>query len=353
MNKYYSVIIFISIASMWIMQVAVSKSGTLAKSRKQLFHMLFSSIALATLCEWLGIYLQGTGPETRIVHMVVKAVEFSVAPCIGVMIGWMLDMKRRKIAAILLGVNVILECLSGIFGFIYRVDANSYYTHGDFYWIYIVAYMATIGYTFYCIAVNAKRYQYTGTGYFVMVILLMIAGIAVQLTDSSLKVDYITLTLVSIMLYVFTLEMLQQTDQLTELVNRRGYENYISHVEEPCAVLFLDMNKFKQVNDTYGHAVGDICISLTGKAIKETYMRYGKCFRYGGDEFCVILTKRMDEIETLNTEFFEKMESLRKDEKRLPHVSIGYAYFNPESGNMRTTIEEADQMMYRYKEQNR
>lgn len=85
----------------------------------------------------------------------------------------------------------------------------------------------------------------------------MITGIVIQLADNSLKVDYFTIAMASIMLYVLTLEMINQTDELTELLNRRGFENYITHLEQKCVILFFDVDRFKAIKDTYGHAFGD------------------------------------------------------------------------------------------------
>ena len=96
----------------------------------------------------------------------------------------------------------------------------------------------------------------------------MIGGIAVQMWNSELRVDYMTLGIASVLTYVFTLEMIQQTDELTELLNRSGYENCISHIDEKCVVVFFDVDKFKTANDTFGHAFGDSVLKNVGIAIR-------------------------------------------------------------------------------------
>ncbi len=112
----------------------------------------------------------------------------------------------------------------------------------------------------------------------ISIVVFMLSGIVIQSIYSELKVDYAIMSVNAIMLYVFTLEMIQQTDQLTELINRRGYENYITHLDDECIVVFFDIDKFKEANDVNGHAYGDVCISRVGRAIKKIYYRYGKCF---------------------------------------------------------------------------
>lgn len=230
------------------------------------------------------------------------------------------------------------------------VDANSVYSHATFYWVYVAAYLASTLYAFSAVIKNSPRYQYNGIAYFLSLAVFMLGGIVLQLLRSDLKVDYVVLSVTAIMLYVFALEMIQQTDQLTELINRRGYENYISHINEPCIILFFDIDRFKTVNDSFGHTFGDFCIAQVGKTIKATYAKYGKCFRFGGDEFCVVLVQNMSELEHLNETFYASLAQIRMQEPRLPTVSIGYAYFTPENGDILQTIREADTMMYQFKE---
>ncbi len=353
MSYYYTINMFLCVFSMLIMQSCVMISGTIPKNKKRLFLILFRCIILAAFCEWFGIWLQGRGASTTIIHIIVKAIELSVAPAIGFMIAWIVDDNNRKGVILFLIGHSILEILSGIFGFIYVVDAQSNYMHANFYWIYIAAYMASIVYCMYIVKINVKKYQYSGMWFFLLIVLFMVSGIAVQLYDSNYKVIYIALALTSIMLYVFHLEMVQQTDALTSLINRRGYENYISHIDGKNIILFFDVDRLKQTNDEYGHVFGDHCLKTIGDILRDSYAAYGKCFRIGGDEFCVLLNKDLDNVEDLNTGFFNELEKLRSKEKRLPHVSVGYVYFDSENNNIQDAINEADEMMYKFKQQNR
>lgn len=352
MTRYYTVIIFMNIFAMLVIQLCISRSNTLTGGRKKLFRRLFNAIIIGAFCEWMGCYLQGSGSSTRALHIIVKAVEFSVAPSIGFYTAMIIERKREKAVYLFLAANAVIEWLSGIFGFIYSVDANSNYMHARFYGIYIAVYVVSIIYCTGTVIRNVKKYQYNGIGYFLSMAAMMLTGIGIQLYDSSLKVDYATVAMASVMLYVFTLEMINQTDELTGLINRRGYENYISHLDEQSVILFLDVNKFKQINDTYGHAFGDHALKEIGAVIKNHYARYGKCFRFGGDEFCVVVTKNLDQIRNINGSFLQKVGELKEKEARMPGVSVGYAYFNPENQNIRDVVEEADQMMYRNKIQN-
>lgn len=88
-------------------------------------------------------------------------------------------------------------------------------------------------------AKTVQKYQFNGFRFFVYMALLMLLGISIQLLNSDFKVDYLVMGIVSIMLYVFILELINQTDQITELLNRRAYENYIQHLKMDSIILFL------------------------------------------------------------------------------------------------------------------
>ena len=83
-------------------------------------------------------------------------------------------------------------------------------------------------------------------------------------------------------------------DQLTQLPNRARFAEFVQHVLEhsplPGAVLMLDLDHFKQVNDTHGHAVGDEALKAVAEVIGRVMGRPGdQAIRYGGEEFLIIL----------------------------------------------------------------
>lgn len=92
------------------------------------------------------------------------------------------------------------------------------------------------------------------------------------------------------------IEKLARTDPLTLLVNRRGLEEAIAHERdraertgEPLSVVALDLDRFKRVNDTWGHAVGDRLLSAVGEALRAGVRPYDVAARMGGEEFLLVL----------------------------------------------------------------
>lgn len=92
------------------------------------------------------------------------------------------------------------------------------------------------------------------------------------------------------------IEKLARTDSLTLLANRRGLEEALAHERdraartgEPLSVVALDLDLFKRVNDTWGHAVGDRLLSAVGEALRAGVRPYDVSARAGGEEFLLVL----------------------------------------------------------------
>ena len=91
---------------------------------------------------------------------------------------------------------------------------------------------------------------------------------------------------------------LARTDHLTGIYNRRAFFdlanlelNKASRYRTPLSVLYLDIDNFKQINDRYGHNVGDQLLRLVAKTIKDHVRAIDVTARFGGDEFAILLAE--------------------------------------------------------------
>jgi len=123
------------------------------------------------------------------------------------------------------------------------------------------------------------------------------------------------------------------------------------------AILFLDLDHFKRVNDTLGHAIGDILLQEVATRLKKCVRETGTVARLGGDEFTIMLTGSLDsrdisEIADNIIRTLEKPFTINTHEIFIG-TSIGISVF-PNDGISRTELfKNADTAMYRVKEQGR
>lgn len=155
-------------------------------------------------------------------------------------------------------------------------------------------------------------------------------------------------------------EVKSTTDALTGLGNRYLLDEEAKKVidmaakeQKKIAVGLLDIDYFKQHNDTYGHIQGDVCLQQVAKILSETVKDVGQVYRFGGDEFVMILLlDKNHEIEQIAYEvkmrlMEEKIANIHS--KVSPNITIsqGYACLVPGvSQNIEQLIEHADEALY-------
>ena len=141
-------------------------------------------------------------------------------------------------------------------------------------------------------------------------------------------------------------------DNLTGVYNRNGYDFLINNIDfTNSAMLIIDVDGFKKINDAYGHETGDRALRRTADEIKHSFRAEDYVCRVGGDEFVVIMINVGDEHRELIVEKIEKInEKLGVEEDGMPAMSVsaGVAFGNnPHSSG--DIFEDADEAMYRVK----
>ena len=146
------------------------------------------------------------------------------------------------------------------------------------------------------------------------------------------------------------------TDNLTGLYNRRSFDDDLKEIEmcrTKVIVVMIDLNNLKTINDKLGHQSGDNAIKAISRRLKRFTEKYGeKCYRTGGDEFCVICKKmNVNDIISTCDGINEELFASREVPGAILSMAYGYKSYDP---YMYDTIEQvvmkADEMMYEKKQ---
>ena len=155
------------------------------------------------------------------------------------------------------------------------------------------------------------------------------------------------------------LQSLANTDGLTGLLNKRYFDRVLTVLEQhsqPFALFYMDLDRFKPVNDTYGHDVGDKLLKGVSQRLQGCIRSRGYAFRLGGDEFALLLLGPM-ELEACASKM-----NLICEMVAVPYeidgntvsvgASCGYALYPAESVDVQQVRHIADQRMYENKQAN-
>jgi diguanylate cyclase (GGDEF)-like protein len=158
------------------------------------------------------------------------------------------------------------------------------------------------------------------------------------------------------------LEQLVITDPLTGCYNRRFFLEIINREVQrhrryntPLAVLFVDVDRFKAVNDTRGHEAGDAALKLVADFLRRNVREADFLFRWGGDEFLMLLTCTEAEAIRKGTDLSSAFADSVKgtDFPAGFGLSVGAAELPPDRADVLSVIKDADARMYRQKTRSR
>lgn len=157
------------------------------------------------------------------------------------------------------------------------------------------------------------------------------------------------------------LRAISLVDDLTGLYNRRGFLTVAEHQMKLAArnkknllLLFIDLDNLKDVNDEFGHPIGDQALIQTTRILKRTFRGSDIIARIGGDEFVVLTLEIADAgARTFYNRLQKSLDSFNRH-TRLPFalaLSVGWAHYDPaRPRSIHALLAQADQMMYRHKQ---
>lgn len=152
-----------------------------------------------------------------------------------------------------------------------------------------------------------------------------------------------------------------QTDELTGLMNRRAFFERAQvlyaqcrHNQQPLCALMLDMDHFKQINDTYGHQAGDQVLRQIGGVISASFRQADVYGRLGGEEFAVLLPNTsLDTARAIAEQLIMAISGLAAEPVKGLSASLGLASTHDHDQDLHGLMNMADKALYRAKAQGR
>ncbi len=152
------------------------------------------------------------------------------------------------------------------------------------------------------------------------------------------------------------------TDPLTNLYNKRALlkfeERKNKHKSnDSYTIFYIDLNKFKPVNDTYGHEIGDKLLALFSERLLSQFRKDTFISRVGGDEFVIVFPIEQEELQCQHVR--ERLLRISEDPffiddfKIRISCSIGYASFPVDGKNFAEVLAKADRQMFEFKQENK
>ena len=316
----------------------------------------------------------GVLPQNRSVSMLLKSIYFVASSAAGyswfvymeTLTGALFTRSRKRIffSGALVWVHLVLTVINWFTGILFWEDEALQYSRGPFFglqYLEVYAYLATAAFH----ALYKANHNYIDRSrYIVIATFPIIPAISalLQLFYWRIPFNCMAFTLSVLIMYMNELGDQVSREPLTGLANRKHFmhaleEGMDAHENDGQLYLFMvDMNRFKRINDTFGHVEGDKAILMTVEALREACSEMHRKIvlsRYGGDEFAIIAElEREEEAKELKEKICSKIEDRNTGillSYRLS-LSIGCARYTPEYKGIRSFIAAADKELYIEKE---
>lgn len=274
-------------------------------------------------------------------------------------------LKKRFIPMILPLLVMLVLLIANIFnGWIFEISEENVYSRN---FLFVFDYAVTYSYLLagagilYKNRSSTKRYTYLPVLLFILPVAI---GSLLQFLFYGIATLWLSAAIGLTSLYISLQTENAYLDRLTGVYNRHYFETYVSALykaaardskKQKIAALMIDIDRFKSINDRYGHVVGDDALICSARILRASAGKNALVVRYGGDEFLIILRDKSEtEVALLVGEIQKNCAAANRisDKDYTLSFSIGYTIADPAVVDNEEFLIRADAAMYAAKRQN-
>lgn len=271
-----------------------------------------------------------------------------------------ITLKIRMLCMIPFFIGCIAMACSFFTRFIFNIDGNNVYHRGPGMFIFAITNYSFIVPAIWLIIHHRDTVKRQVLAVVISFTLIPVIGSMLQLLHYGLITAWPSFTIALLITFIFVEGRRSDRDYLNGLLNRQSFDARIHTRMDQYSrrgsfhFVVIDMDKFKMINDTYGHETGDEILQIVSRILYHSVSVPDTVARYGGDEFVMIIES--DKSQVIESVLVRINDQLRRWNDDNPYtfdlsLSAGYVAFNPViHKNFKDLFCEADLMMFKAKD---
>jgi diguanylate cyclase (GGDEF)-like protein len=346
----------------------VRKFNTNEYMRKLLLAMLTVALA-AVLTDFVTRFLAGRSGRGVAGTMYAAASLFLVFQNCSYYLGAVFidyfaynDVERSKkiicAVCVFLGLHALSVIVNLFFGFYFTISAANIYTPGSLYLLRLILSYASVLFMVIDISLASKYFKQSQAYLIIFFMLITGSGAALDVMLREGSLAWPCFAAAVLYLYFFIIRSDSKLDSLTGIGNRYSFNEFIEklsrqNTKEDYTIVMIDMDRFKEINDTLGHLEGDNALRDMAAIIKGCIRHSDFAARYGGDEF-ILAAKAEYDMQRLMDRIQGAID-IQNEKRARPYqiyMSYGYDVYTTNSGrSIQDFITHIDALMYNQKKE--
>lgn len=304
--------------------------------------LLLVSIFLLSIVVFAEFYLQSVA-ENKPARLILMAIRYSASPFVLALVIMVLVKRQRYFVFIPAILMLIINIISIFTGIVFAIDDSYELVRGPLGFLPFILCALYMVFLITLLVIRSNKRLVEIVPIIFLSIALASGVIFPFVFGSKFAQMFCTIIAASLFIYyVFTILELAKKDGLTGVLNREAY--YIEtrrDYKDITAIVSLDMNGLKTINDTYGHAAGDEALVTLAFCFTKALGHRQSVYRMGGDEFVIVCRKTSrEDVEAL-------VERIRDNVLETDYsCSIGYSYHDEGTIKLEDLLRESDEKMY-------
>ncbi len=335
---------FLTIALIVGLGLELIMGDVFEKKMEKAFKIALCLVFLLVLCDILDAYLGGKDTLNNL-RYISTGLGYLIRPVTVAVLITILYRGSRSSVTIGLFIPVIIEAVflvtTPFTQLVYYYDKNNVFYRGT---LGYMPHFIGILYLVILMVVVIRMRRMIGKLEILTVIYASFLCISATLLETVLGYKYIlpgAIICSYTVYYLYLYVQINNVDVMTDLLNRRSFYNDVPKISNgPLAIISIDLNNLKKINDIQGHAEGDKAICTVADVLKSVCKKDYRVYRLGGDEFMALGQKQSaeDAIETIN--------AIRKEMEKTPFsLSAGFA-ISEDADSFDKACVQADMEMY-------
>ena len=378
MSIEYVVMLWFCLVIVGILLLKAISDKNLDKYQKNLLILVLSAQSLMIVSESLGVLMSLDRIQTpdllnafvQFIFFLSQSITiFTTFLLLAVITGYITlkNKKARILFAIPACITILLAFISIWSGWLFYIDENGFYQQGPINFIQYVIVAFYIGFAGISAIVKMfmRKYYARRSIYITIFIYSFIPLIGTILQHTVYNITGVlypfilaSFTVSTLIIYLQLMQNQVQTDALTEIPNRAKFMRYLEskmdHEANDLYLFILDINGFKNINDSFGHVEGDRALKALSSSLRNFSKATGNFVaRYAGDEFVIVVELKKQDlqevIDLIHKHIEYANEELNDDRYKLS-LSVGYALYDNSMQSCIDFIQKADKEMYKEKE---